>query len=182
MKRFLIVFSLFGLILSNAAAQVSAAQAELSFTFTRQTGFASNQFAVWIEDAQGNYVKTLYATRYTAKGGYKSRPTSIPQWVKKSGLSALTREQVDAISAATPKTGEVSYAWDGTNAKGALVQAGAYVIKLEATLRNESQVYYSAPFTLGKGVSVAAVSVEYVGPDLDKEKSMVSNVKVKVLR
>jgi len=36
---------------------------EVSFTFARQSGAASNQFAVWVEDAQGRYVRTLYATR-----------------------------------------------------------------------------------------------------------------------
>ena len=49
----------------------------ISFNFERQSGWASNQFAIWIEDMDGNYINTLYATAWTANGGYASRPDSI---------------------------------------------------------------------------------------------------------
>ena len=119
-------------ILSCLSAQqvVSQAAAELTFSLTRQSGPASNQFAVWVEDAQGQYVKTIYATRYTANGGWKQRASSIPLWVKRSGLSAMTSEQVDALTGATPQTGTLTYTWDGTDSKGVAVSTGNYVIIL----------------------------------------------------
>lgn len=43
----------------------------VTFDFEKQSGYASNQFAVWIEDVDGNLINTLYATRFTATGGYK---------------------------------------------------------------------------------------------------------------
>jgi hypothetical protein len=178
MKRFIAVFSIFLPVLASAAAQT----AELTFTFTRQSGSASNQYAVWIEDAQGNYIKTLSATRYTANGGYKVRPSSVPQWVKKSGLSGFSKSQVDAVTSATPRNGNVICRWDGADSKGAAVPAGAYVLILEGTLRNNNQVYYRAPFRVGQGAEAAPVSVEYTGPGAEKEKSMISDVKVRVLR
>ena len=52
----------------------------ISFNYQKQFGFASNQFAVWIEDINGNHVKTLYATFYTAKGGYLDRAESLRMW------------------------------------------------------------------------------------------------------
>jgi hypothetical protein len=167
------------LVLTSVAAQQAAA--ELRFTFTRQSGSASNQYAVWIEDSEGQYVKTLYATRWTANGGYRRRPTSIPIWVNRSGLSGMTRAQADAISGATPRTGTVSYTWDGTNSRGAPVPAGDYMLFLEGTLRWENQVLYRAPIRLGQGAAIAPVSGEYAG-NSTAERSMIGNVSVRVLR
>ena len=168
------------LVLSSAAAQQSAA-AEVTFTFTRQSGSASNQYAVWIENAQGQLVKTLYATRWTANGGYRTRPSSIPVWVRLSDLANMNRSQIDAVSSATPRTGTLTYSWDGTNSQGAAVPAGDYTLVLEGTLRWENQVIYRAPFRLGHGTASPQVSVTYTG-DSTAERGMISGVSVRVLR
>jgi len=175
----------------NPAAQQETVQnpehpaaAEITFTFTRQSGSASNQYAIWIENSQGQYIKTLYATRWTANGGYSRRPTSIPLWVRQSILADMTRTQVDTVSGATPRTGTVTYVWDGTDDRGLLVPDGNYVMILEGTLRWENQVYYRAAVALGQGVAEPRVSVEYVSEDRDTtaERSMISDVRVRVLR
>jgi hypothetical protein len=184
MKKLLFIFLLTGMVLACAAAQQSSSQgtaAELTFTFTRLSGSASNQFAVWIEDAQGHYVKTLYATRYTANGGWKRRETSIPLWVKQSGLSGMTQPQIDTLTGATPRTGTLTYRWDGADSKGEAVAAGDYVIILEGTLRWANQVYYRAPIRLGQGAATPEASVEYAG-DAGNDRAMIKDVKVRALR
>ena len=181
-KIFIFITILTALTLINAAAQqTSQAAAELTFQFTRLSGSASNQFAVWIEDSQGRYVKTLYATRYTANGGWRRRETSIPVWVRQSGLVDLSRSQIDALTGATPRTGVLSYTWDGTNSLGAAVSPGEYVIFLEGTLRWENQVLYRAPIRLGQGASMPQVSAEYSG-DAGADRLMIGNVTVRTLR
>jgi hypothetical protein len=179
MKRLLLFAMLIVLILTGAAAQQAAA--EITFSYTRLSGSASNQFAVWIENAQGQYIKTLYATRYTANGGWRQRPSSIPMWVKQSGLSDMTKTQIDALTGATPRTGTLTYTWDGTDNRGVAVPAGNYVIILEGTLRWENQVYYRAPIRLGQGVAAATVNVEYKG-DPGADRAMIGDVKVRTLR
>jgi len=187
MKKLFLMLILAVLILSCTGAQQTAshpAAAEISFTFTRQSGSASNQYAVWIENAQGQLIKTLYATRWTANGGYRSRPTSIPLWVRLSNLANMNRSQIDAVSGATPQTSSVTYTWDGTNTQGALVPSGDYVIVLEGTLRWENLVYYRTPIRLGQGAAAPQVSVQYTTGDRDStaERSMINNVRVRVLR
>ena len=180
MKRiylFLILLMVFGL--TNMAAQQPAV--EISFLFLRQSGSASNQYAIWIEDAQGQFVKTLYATRWTANGGWNRRPTSIPVWVKQFDLANTPKAQVDAVSGATPRTGVMTYTWDGTDSRGASVPAGNYTLILEGTLRWENQVYYRAPIRLGQSAADAEVSVEYVG-DPGADRAMIDNVKVRTFR
>jgi len=182
MKRLFFILILTVLVLTGVAAQTaSQPAAELTFTYTKLSGSASNQFAVWVEDFQGKYIKTLYATRYTANGGWERRASSIPVWVKQSGLSAMTKAQVDALTSATPKAGTLIYTWDGTDSKGAAVPTGDYVLILEATLRWENQVYYRAPIRLGKGQAAAEVSVEYKG-DAGVDRAMIGDVKAKTLR
>jgi len=123
----------------------------------------------------------LYATRWTARGGWNRRPTSIPIWVRQSGVADLTRAQVDTISGATPRTGALTYTWDGTDSRGVIVPNGNYVIFLEGTLRWENQVLFRAPIVLGQGASVSQISVEYTG-DSTAERSMIENVRVRILR
>ena len=183
MKRLFAVV-LMVLILTGAMAQQSGQQApvmELSFTFTRQSGSATNQFAVWIENAQGQHIKTLNATRWTANDGWRRRPTSIPIWVKQSGVSDMTRAQIDAVSSATPRTGILTYTWDGTDNRSMAVPAGQYTLFIEGTLRWENQALFRAPILLGQGAAMAEVSVEYSG-DSAAERSMISDVSVRVLR
>jgi len=179
MKRAFFLITLAALALVSVAAQQPAA--ELTFTFTRQSGRASNQYAVWIEDSNGQYIRTLYATRWTAAGGWSRRPTSIPIWVNRSGLAGKTREQVNAIAGATPGTGRVTYTWDGTNSRGEAVPPGDYVLFLEGTLRWENQVLHRAPIRIGHGAATAQVSVQFTGDSM-AERSMIRDVTVRVLR
>jgi hypothetical protein len=150
---------------------------EASFTFTRQGGFGSNQFAVWIADADGNYVKTLYSTRFTASGGYAKRPQSIPEWVKRSGLAGMGKAQADALTGATPRTGKQSYRWDGTGQSGTAVPPGAYQVFVEASLRNEKRVLYSAVVEIGGPAGETAVQSQYFGGNA-KERNMISDLRV----
>ena len=192
MNRFFVFFALLSalalpLALTNCSksaavtVQQADAVAELSFSFTRQSGSASNQFAVWIEDAHGRYVKTLYATRYTVTGGWKRRASSIPQWVKQSGLADMDKAQADALTGATPGTGSLTYRWDGTDSRNTAVPPGDYIIRLEGTLRWENQVLYRAPIRLGQGPAVPEVTSEYIGTP-GAERGMIDNVTVRTLR
>jgi hypothetical protein len=176
------IFFVLSSVWAVAQASQPAAKAEVTFTYARQSGSASNQFAVWIEDAKGVHVKTIYATKFTAAGGWERRPLSIPKWVKASGLAKMSKVQIDAITGATPRAGALSYRWDGLNQAGAAVPPGEYTIKLEATLRNEAAVVYSAVIRIGDGNAggnpvEAEVKIAYEGPNI-AERGMISNVKV----
>jgi len=144
----------------TANAAVPAADiVTITFDFAKQSGYASNQFAVWIEDADGGFVKTLYATRFTANGGYQNRPDSIPLWVERSGLAAASG--ADAVTGATPKSGPLSYAWDLTGANGERVPDGTYRFFVEGSLRWKNRVLYSGEITIGGGAAVAEAEAQY---------------------
>ena len=115
----------------------------VAFRYERQSGAASNQYAVWVEDESAQLIKTLYVTKWTAGGGYKSRPDSIALWVEKSGLASMSANEVDAVSGPTPAAGVQSYTWDLTGADGEAVPPGTYTVFVEGTLRWKNRVIYS---------------------------------------
>ncbi|GHU69603.1 hypothetical protein FACS1894184_13900 [Clostridia bacterium] len=131
----------------------SSGSLTITFDFVKQSGSASNQFAVWVEDANGQFIRTLYATKFTASGGYKSRPDSIPIWVERSG--------VDGVSGATPQTGAFSCVWDLKDSNGITVPQGLYKFYIEGTLRWKNQVLYSSEIEIGDGAQSVTVEGDY---------------------
>jgi hypothetical protein len=85
-------------------------------------------FAIWIEDLEGDYIETLFVTKFVASGvfghgelepgkwdktpGRARRPAALPYWSHKRGILAPDglytpspeTSVVDALSGATPKT------------------------------------------------------------------------------
>jgi hypothetical protein len=182
MKRLFFLLCSAFLVTASIAAQVDAA-AEITFVFTRQNGSGSNQFAVWIENSQGRHIQTLYATPFTAQGGWERREASLPQWVRQSGLARMSRSQVDAFSGATPQNGRQTLRWDGRNDRGADVPPGEYKMFIEGTLRNENRVLYSAVIPLGGSSRRANADIvrKFFGNGT-AERGMIDQVSVRLLR
>jgi hypothetical protein len=171
---------LFSLMTVFAVEALSVAEAagvvEVSFNYARQSGPGSNQFAIWVEDSEGRYVKTLYATSFTADGGWGKRPESVKLWVEKSGLPGMPDAEIDAIAGPTPAPGALKYAWDLTDKDGRPVEDGAYKLFIEGSLRSEKRVLYSVSFETGGGAKDLSVETEYFGDD-GPERAMLGDVK-----
>ena len=147
----------------------------VTFDFEKQSGYASNQFAVWIEDMEGNLIKTLYATKFTANGGYKNRPNSLSLWVEKSGLASMTKSEVDAVSGATPKAGAVFYAWDLTDQNGGSVTPGEYRFIVEGSLRWKNRVLYTGVVDVSGGAAAVQGNAEYIYEASDEQPALSEN-------
>ncbi len=77
------------------------------------------QAVIWLEDLNGNYIKTLYVTERAARKNWifspkEGRPESLPVWYKASQYDAaksakkekgLEGAEFDAVTNATPKSG-----------------------------------------------------------------------------
>jgi hypothetical protein len=143
--------------------------------YEKQSGSASNQFAVWIEDPDGQLVKTLYATRWTANGGYRNRPDAIALWVEKSGLASLPKSEVDAISGATPRTGAYLFSWDLTDVSGSPVLPGEYQFFVEGTLRWRNYVLHSGLIEVGGAATTAVADATFVYEASDRQAALTSD-------
>lgn len=157
---------------SDSAPSTKSSEAVISFDFVKQSGYASNQFAVWVEDTDGTLVKTLYATRFTAKGGYKKRPESIPVWAEKSGLASMPKSEIDAITGATPKSGTLTYTWDLTGTDGGAVPPGEYRFCVEGNLRWKNRVLHIGVIEIGAASASADATAEYAYEASDDQPAL----------
>lgn len=161
---------------------------EISFDYQVQPGPGSNQFAVWIENTNGEVVKTIFVTSYTTKGrargeekpkrGYLVRPNCVPKWVKIAKPDTKLDVQLDAVTGATPKeNGTQTFVWDFRDDLGKPVPKGNYRVYVEGTLFFESDVVYSAMFNSNEKGGNLAVNRSLAKPD-PKHNDMITNVKV----
>ena len=160
---------------------------EVSFNYQRQSGPGSNQYAVWIENEKGEFVKTLFVTSYTTKGrargdeqpkrGYIVRPACVPTWVKTSMAEEKTDLQLDAVTGATPQSdGTQTFTWDFTDEQGKAVPKGIYKVKVEATLFFDSDIIYTGTFSTKDKPGNIVLTSELTKPD-EQHKDMVTEVK-----
>ena len=150
---------------------------EISFTYSKQRMIASSQYAFWIEDMDGNYINTIYVTKWTAQGGFSYRPHSIPQWVSAADPASMGQEEIDAISGATPTSGDYKMVWDFIDRNGNPVTGSQYRYFIEGTMNNEDKVVFSGIITIGNEAWEENPAAEFSMPD-SEYKNMLSNIKV----
>lgn len=173
------------LLASMMMLPVAAKSVELSFNYQKQSGAGSNQWAVWIENAEGKVVRTLTVTSFTSKGrggrrGYTFRPTCVPTWVKNAKAEEMTDEQIDAVTGATPsQSGIQTYTWDFKDADGKEVPAGDYKICFEATLYFNSILLYSGSFSTKDKAGEIKLTSALTEED-EAHKNMITEVKAQL--
>jgi hypothetical protein len=150
---------------------------EISFAYDNLLSVASNQYAFWIEDMDGDYVDTLYVTRYTTGEGYRHRPQSIPKWVSKAKPNDMRSSEINAITGATPKPGRYRVYWDFTDGAGHIAADAQYRYFIEGTLNMDDKVLYSGVITVGKESRATYPIPEYTFPN-SEYKEMLSEVRV----
>lgn len=90
-------------------------------------GFESDlppQTAVWVEDADGNFVRSLYVSDFSAYAGEKQ--VVLPAW------AAMSKFETDAATGASISMGRHFFVWDLKDGEGLRVEDARYVIKVEA--------------------------------------------------
>ena len=150
----------------------------ITYTLHRIPRIASNQLAVWIEDSEGRFVRTLFATDFMARRqGFRKRPQVCPEWVKAARPDRLSPAEIDAVSGATQKPGWISLTWVCTSADGALVAPGVYLYKVEGNIYYEKRVLWSGRILIGASPSDSVAAPAYL-PDASavEEGRLVENV------
>ncbi len=161
----------------QASADGTFTGLNITFDFTRAGTPASNQIAIWVEDADENLVKTLYATNFTTYGGYAIREDALSHWVEASDLSSMDQSEIDAVSGATPDTGKIEFFWDGTDQNGNIVPLNTYIVKVEGTLYWSSNVLFEGTVDMNNQVGEIPVTEIYSETD-ETNKNMIQNVRM----
>ncbi len=101
------------------------------------------QTAVWIEDKEGRFIKTIYVSGFA--GFVKEKQITLSQWAQSSDFA-----DADAITSASIDTGHHIYSWDLRDYEGKPAEKGDYIAKIEVFYWPAMK--YQAvdiPFTLG---------------------------------
>jgi hypothetical protein len=142
MKQFILTSLMVLLAVSWVTAQTSGTLTVTATTSSAGGNYApKNIVAIWIEDNQGNFVKTLLA--YAA-----NRKTHLNTWEASTTAAGSPFNTVDAITGAT-KTSHATRTctWNATDVNGTVVADGTYKVRMELTDKNSTGNYSSFTFT-----------------------------------
>jgi hypothetical protein len=122
-------------------------EGELSVSVTTSSAGGNyaprNIVALWVEDANGNFVKTLLA--YADK-----RISHLNTWQASTNAAGSEFNKVDAISGATKSSHATrTCQWDGSDFLGNQVSDGTYYLWMELTDKNATGNFSSFAFSKG---------------------------------
>ncbi|MCK4940955.1 DUF2271 domain-containing protein, partial [candidate division WOR-3 bacterium] len=119
------------------------------------------QTAVWVEDAAGEFVKTVYVSGFSGRA--KEQQVNLPVWAKSSEFA-----DVDAITGASIDLGHHIYVWDLSDYAGKKVSSGEYKIFVEVSYWPSMQYQrVEAPITIGKSAVRKVVEEGNIIPYLE---------------
>ncbi|AGK97021.1 DUF2271 domain-containing protein [Clostridium pasteurianum] len=161
---------------SSSSSEQTPGSVKIKYNLNYIRKLASNQVAVWIEDSQGNYIKSLYASKYTADGGYKQRPEALTEWISKSGWKNATKNEIDTVSGATQNPGNINLTWDCKDEKGAAVKPGKYIYIVEGNIYWGSRVLYKGDIEIGNSENTSNAKANYINKDSSNNDTLIKNV------
>jgi hypothetical protein len=123
-----------------------------------QSFVPSNQMAIWIEKPDGEMVKTLYLSEYLSYGGY-NLPEICHEWSSKAKWDEVTKEEFDAVTGATPGTGEVELK---LTCPAALLPDGKYKVFVEVHLVDNYNELYSSELEVSRKKGLGELKVTYI--------------------
>jgi len=129
------------------------ADTEGKLTVSTTTSTAGGQFnprhivSIWIEDASGNFVKTLMVYA-------KSYKTYLSKWKASTTKAGSQYNSVDAITGASKTAfGRLECYWNGKDYKGNQMPDGKYKVWMELSDKNATGNSASFEFTKGSSIS-----------------------------
>ncbi|WP_028982898.1 DUF2271 domain-containing protein [Sporolactobacillus terrae] len=148
----------------------------ISYRLSHLDQLASNQIAFWIEDENGNYVKTLRASSFTAGGGYKMRPESLPEWRKSADWAHASQAEINQVKLPEQSAGSHTVYWDCTDAAGKAVKSGTYIYKAEGNIYWQNRVVFTGKITIGKKNADTAAQAVYKPAGAKSHGTLLENV------
>ncbi len=123
----------------------STSNTVVTYTLGSYTGNKPQQ-AVWIEDSNGNFIRTLYVSNFTA-----SNKNTLPTWNNKSGGTT------NGTSGATRNVGTHNNQWNCVDKNNNTVQPGTYKYRIETRQEGGgAAAAYTGNITIGNSSAATA--------------------------
>lgn len=111
----------------------------------------TRQTVIWLEKSDGTFVRSLFVSTWLAYGGY-SHANVCPSWNDKADWENITKEEFDAVTAATPEAGEESLFSFDFESSG--LNAGSYVCNIETHIVGDYNIKYSSTIDVANKAQV----------------------------
>lgn len=182
MRNFTLIVSLILLLTYGIRSQTLGTLTVTTTTSNAGGNYAPrNIVAIWIEDEQGNWVKTLLA--YAA-----TRKTHLNTWEASTTAAGSPFNVADAITGATRNSHDVrTCTWNATNINGTVVPDGVYKVRMELTDKNATGNFSTFTFTKGpQGVthtpsnvpSFSSISINWEPNTISTEDNLIDLVNI----
>jgi hypothetical protein len=150
---------------------------EIQFNFNKPAGNMepSYQIAIWLEDLNGLYIKSLLVSEYLSYGGYNDS-TICPMWRKKADWDNVSDEEFNAVTQATP---DVSFNSIQINCKEFEIVPGKYKYLVQAHIQERYNIAYTGEIELGQNPAEHSANVAYYPERHPDAGEVLSDVLVK---
>ncbi len=151
---------------------------EVKFFFdTPATVEPTYHTAIWLEDADGKMVKTLYVSQELSATQYKMGD-ACPDWVNKAQWEKAPRSEVAAVTAPTPSVGVGELRFDLASLG---IAPATYGFRFQVHVADQYNVLYRGQVMVGGPRSDVTLETA-VGPGkLDTTQQFVRDVEVRYL-
>jgi hypothetical protein len=128
-------------VLSVSAQAVGTLNVSVATSSAGGNYSPKNIVAIWIEDVDGHFVKTLLSYAQTYR-------THLNIWQASTLAAGTEYNTVDAVTGPTKTShGTRTCSWDATNYSGSVVPDGTYKLRMELTDKNATGNYSTFTFT-----------------------------------
>jgi len=157
-------------------AQAAAGTLSVRFFYDAPTTIdPTYHTAIWLEDAKGKMVTTLYVSQELSDTAYKVG-RACPDWVKQANWSAVPPDDVAAVTAPTPNVGAGELTFD----LGSFGLApGTYGFRFQMHVSDSYNVLHRGQFTVGGPSGVVKLETVYGPGKLDSTQQFVRDVEVR---
>lgn len=131
--------------------------------------------AMWLEDAKGNLVKTLFVSQELSSAEYRLG-NACPDWVKQAHWEKAPKSEVDAVTAPTPNVGSEAKTFD-LDKLG--IAPGVYQFKFQVHISDQHNVLHRGEVKVGAVDSTATLEVVYGPGKLEVTDQFVRAVQVR---
>ena len=152
---------------------------EISYQFNMPQKFEpSFQTVIWLEDQDGQYIKSLFVSDYLAYDAYDQLEI-CSTWSKVADWENVPEVIFDAITMPTPYIGPNVFKVDCAKEK---LVPGVYHYGIEVHIADEYNIMYRGKITIGKKDVENLPKISYNPDKVEGAENVISDVKARYYR
>lgn len=135
----------------------------------------TRQTVIWLEDTDGNFVRSLFVSAWLAYGGY-SHTEVCPLWNAKADWGNVDKEEFDAVAQATPDWGATTI--ETFSLDSLEVEVGEYLCRIETHIKDEYNISYTGTIEVAKENNTVSPEPVYSPSEHEQAGALLNSVEM----